>query len=118
MKTFLMILMLLESGGDSQAIGDNGLAVGVLQIHPILVEDVNRIANTHFTLEDRYDPSMSQQMALIYFRHYLGPRATPEEMARLWNSGPNWKNKRHLTDNYWEKFKEIANDLHQTMPIL
>jgi hypothetical protein len=107
MKIFFFILMLLESNLDPSAVGDGGRAVGCLQIHPILVRDVNMIANTSFTLEDRLDPNKSKQMALIYFRHYLGPRAKPEEMARLWNSGPNWKNKKHLTDQYWEKFKRL-----------
>jgi hypothetical protein len=106
MKTFIFILMLLESNGDPSAVGDNGKAIGCLQIHPVLVYDVNRIANTKYTLNDRLNPVKSQEMAFIYFRHYLGNSAKPEEMARLWNSGPNWRNKKHLTNNYWKKYKK------------
>lgn len=110
MKTFLIMLMLVESNLDPSAIGDGGRAVGILQIHPILVHDINRIYGTSYTLEDRFNIQHSVDMACLYFRHYLGPRATPEEMARLWNSGPGWKNKKHLTDSYLHRLKNLINE--------
>jgi len=37
-------LMIVESDGRADAIGDNGRAVGVLQIHPECVQDINRFS--------------------------------------------------------------------------
>ena len=57
---FLVDAMIhVESRGDSTAIGDGGRAVGVLQIHPIMVREVNRIlakngSDVRYTYDDRY----------------------------------------------------------------
>ena len=40
---FVEAVIWRESRGNSSAIGDNGKAVGVLQIHPIMVREANRI---------------------------------------------------------------------------
>ena len=40
-------LVQVESRGNSNAIGDNGKAIGCLQIHKGVVEDVNRIYGNH-----------------------------------------------------------------------
>ena len=93
----------VESGGRSDAVGDHGLAVGILQIHPILVEDVNRISGRHFTLDDRLSPERSEQMFWIW----AGSRcrgATDEQIARRWNGGPRGDTKQS-TKKYWEKVK-------------
>ncbi len=63
-------LIAVESAGRSDAIGDGGRAVGCLQIWPIMVRDVNRIAGTAYTLADRLDREKSIQMARIYLTHY------------------------------------------------
>ena len=39
----LEALCLVESGGDPNAVGDNSEALGILQIHRVYVDDVNRI---------------------------------------------------------------------------
>jgi len=46
-------LMHVESKGKVHAIGDNGRAVGCLQIHKGVIEDVNRAYNTTYRLSDR-----------------------------------------------------------------
>jgi len=67
----LPLLIAIESGGNPNAIGDGGLAVGILQIHPCVVEDVNRLLNHKtFDLEDRYDPAASITMCRIYLFHH------------------------------------------------
>ena len=60
---FLAALIMVESGGDPKEVGDNGKAVGVLQIHTIVIDDVNRIYGTDFRYEDRLDPVMSEKLA-------------------------------------------------------
>ena len=44
LELLIPVLIHVESGGDVNAIGDMGEAVGCLQIHEIMVDDVNRIA--------------------------------------------------------------------------
>ena len=56
---FVEAVIWRESRGDSNAIGDNGKAVGVLQIHPIMVREANRILamngkENSYTYDDRY----------------------------------------------------------------
>lgn len=95
-------LIQVESGGEYRAVGDRGKAVGVLQIWPVMVQDVNRIAGTRYTLADRLNPSKSVEMARIYFRHY-GKSWTVEQAARHWNSGPG---STAGTDKYWIKVRK------------
>jgi soluble lytic murein transglycosylase-like protein len=99
----LAALIAVESGGNPAAIGDNGRAVGILQIHAAVVADVNRIAGTRYTLEDRRNPVKSRQMCLIYLQHY-GRGKTWEQRARIWNGGPRGHEKK-ATEKYWEKVK-------------
>ena len=41
--TFVDAVIYVESRGNDSAVGDNGSAVGCLQIHPIMVREVNRL---------------------------------------------------------------------------
>lgn len=99
---------LVESGGDPCAIGDGGKAVGILQIHPIMVADVNRIVGGPlYSLADRRDVLKSVEMFVIYCLHYW-PNGGPEQWARGWNGGPDGPQQSE-TEGYWRKVKrEIA----------
>ena len=112
---FIAALIMVESGGNDAAVGDAGLAVGCLQIHPILVEDVNRISGRRYTLQDRRHRAKSIQMALIYLRHYctphrLGHPPTWADYARTWNGGPRgpWK---PSTLAYWRRIRSQIDSL-------
>ena len=103
-------LIQVESSGRDHAVGDNGRAVGCLQIHPILVEDVNGIlarrgSSTRFTLADRLNRQKSIAMLEVYLSHYgqrLGLKATEQDLARIWNGGPaGWR--KSSTIRYWRK---------------
>jgi hypothetical protein len=96
-------LIAVESAGKTDAIGDGGRAVGCLQIWPIMVEDVNRIAGTNYTLADRLDRKKSIEMAKIYLTHYAAA-GTIEHAARKWNGGPAGHTK-PATIAYWKKVK-------------
>lgn len=105
---FIMILIQVESGFDPNAVGDGGKAIGVLQIHPVMVDDINRIVGyKKFTYKDRKIPSKSIQMAVIYFRHYERDLQDFEALSRAWNGGPSWRKKRHKTDAYADKVMEL-----------
>ena len=107
---FIDALIRVESNGRDNAIGDNGKAVGCLQIWPDIVTDVNRISNKKFTLNDRYDRNKSIEMFKIYIGHYaverrIGRSVTNQDIARIWNGGPNgWRKKSTL--GYWYIVKQ------------
>jgi len=79
----------VESKCDSQAVGDNGNAVGSFQIWKIMVDDVNRILKGRkmYTYRDRTSRIASRNMCRIYFTHYCDGMSY-EDMARCWVSGP------------------------------
>ena len=106
----------VESGGDPNAVGDEGAAVGAYQIHKIYVDDLNRIYGEGlFTYEDRWNEIKSWTMVRRYLLHYateerLGRKPTLEDMARIHNGGPNGY-KKECTKKYWIKVKgEMSND--------
>lgn len=104
----------VESGGDANAVGDGGDAVGSFQIHKIYVDDVNRICRlrapnelyiTIYEYHHRTSPVLSRRMAKIYLNHY-GKGKSLEDIARIHNGGPDgWK--KESTKPYWEKVKRI-----------
>ena len=83
----ISLLIQVESGGDCRALGDHGKAVGILQIHPAMVQMVNHLAKTNYTLLDRWDPWRSVEMAEIFLGHVLVTRdvTDPRVLARYWN---------------------------------
>lgn len=107
-------LIQVESGGVDDAIGDEGRAVGCLQIHEIFVEDVNRIAGTDYAPDSRYCRSASVVMATKWLKHYeqhyretfcIEPSA--ETMARIYNSGfRGYVRNKRASDHYWSKVKK------------
>ena len=115
-KIIIPLLIQIESGGDPNAIGDKGLAVGILQLHPIYVKDVNLSFSTHYTLEDRFDKQKSIEITTLYLKKYgrayeraTGRKVTPEVLARIHNGGPNgWKKK--STNKYWNRCKKLIED--------
>lgn len=107
----IMILIMVESGGNNLAVGDNGLALGCLQIHQCVIDDVNRIYGTSYVHEDAYDRDKSIDICYKYLSYWgtekrLGRKPTLMDMSLIWNGGPNgWK--RGPTDPYWLKVKAL-----------
>ncbi len=116
----LPIIALLESGGDPNALNEREDAVGILQIRPICLRDVNENLREgpKFSLYDRRDPELSAKMFRAYIDWYLvvvpseRPEATIEKIARIWNGGPSGPSKQS-TASYGMKavklFKELQN---------
>ena len=91
-------------------VGDNGKAIGCLQIWKSVVDDVNKYSKVKYTYADRYDKVKSYEMFKLYIGHYatekrLGRKPTNEDMARIWNGGPNGY-KKTSTIKYWNKVKK------------
>jgi len=121
MTTLIAALILVESGGQSGLI--NGDAVGILQIRPIFVEDVNRILGAEvYGPNDRTDPDLSVEMAKVWLTYYSGriyeyknlnDNATtmPMYLAIAYNRGYSAMKlmpQEHLIHYpYWKKVREV-----------
>lgn len=111
-------MIFVESRGDSMAVGDTHLrqpSIGVLQIRPIMVEEINRISKKEglgkeFSMSDRYSRTKSIEMFNIW-RNYHHSDNNYEAIARTWNGGPNGlRNSRTL--DYWNKVSRELNNLN------
>ena len=73
---FIEAVIWKESRGNKMAVGDSGKAVGVLQIHPIMVREANRIlkmkngSGVSYTYDDRYSREKSIEMFKIVQDYY------------------------------------------------
>ena len=94
----------VESRGDTLAHNIKENAVGVLQIRPIMVKEVNRILRfDKYTLQDRWDKQKSIEMFNVIRQNT--PNPTNEKIARNWNGGPNGYRKKS-TLKYWQKVQQ------------
>lgn len=111
----------VESGGNDQAIGDNGRAFGCLQISDCVIADVRRITGMWLSHTDAFNRTKAVRICLVYINHYateerLGHEPTLEDMARIWNSGPRgWAKPCSLP--YWEKVKRELEILQSRLPV-
>ena len=74
----LHALKMAESGCKSDAIGDSGKAVGILQLHKVYVDDANRIVGyKKYSYNDRYDVCKSEEMTRIVLIPFPNELTTP-----------------------------------------
>ena len=99
-------LVHVESKGEVHAVGDNGRAVGCLQIHKEVVDDVNRAYGTTYAYSDRKSIEKSREICRKYLLLHGGVNATNEKYARIWNGGPSGHRKRR-TRRYWRRVKRV-----------
>lgn len=108
--TFLFILIQVESGGNNYAVGAHG-ELGALQISEAVIQDVNRIYGVYYIHADAYNREASIEIATKYLNYYaskerLGREPTWEDLARIWNGGPNGYQK-NSTIKYWQKVEPL-----------
>ncbi len=104
----------IESGGNPATIGDVNLgtpSVGLLQIRPIMVREVNRILrkqglDKRFKNSDRKSGDKSIEMFNIWADAYH-LNSSYEKMARNWNGGPKGY-KKTATAHYWTKVQNYV----------
>lgn len=116
----LAALIAVESGGDPKAQGDHQKAVGILQIHQDVVVDVNRffgpmLLNPYRWPSDAFDEDKAKVICQLYLQHYatearLGHKPTEQDLARIWNGGPNGY-KEAATIPYWVKVSEAMAEI-------
>ena len=104
--------MVVESNLDPLAVGDNGRAFGILQIHEGVVIDVNARYGTDYTHREMFDSALAQDVFLKYIEMYcteerLHRKPTFEDYAHCWVAGPNFMHKKGMVrtrmEKYWEK---------------
>lgn len=93
-SVFIEALCWIESEDNPKAVGNNN-DVGVLQITPVLLEEVNRLlsvsgSSKSYTLEDRYDRGKSIEMFNIIQNAY-NPDKCPHWALKLWNPRAGWE---------------------------
>lgn len=78
-------IIAVESEGNAKAVSPNGKCCGVLQITPILVEEVNDILGTEkYTLQDRFDREKSIEMFYI-MQDAHNPTHDMRQAVKIWN---------------------------------
>ena len=100
---FFKALKTVESGnGDGiNKIGDNGKALGPLQIHKCCWQD----SGVKFAYEKCGQLKESKEVAIGYWNRYCAKALKEknwEVLARVWNGGPKG-HERESTENYWRK---------------
>ena len=104
LSNLISALIIVESSGNDQAIGDNGRAVGPLQIHRGVVQDVNRFTGSHYQWQQMTNRVQARAVCQAYLTYY-GKGCTTEQLARRWNGGPTGDRK-PATEAYWAKVKK------------
>lgn len=112
LQILLPLLIVIESAGNDNSVGKHG-ELGALQIKPICVRDVNRIAGTQYAYTDAHDRKKAVEMYWIYMTHYTSDKRIKkttdaryfEVASRMWNGGPNGhRNPKSLV--YWYKIRQ------------
>lgn len=106
-ETLLRAIATVESGNDPRAVGDNGAAIGIYQIHRAFWID----SGLDGSYEDCYDQDYARKVVLAYWNRY-GNRVdyTLEGLSRLHNGGCGIMSKQGTrawdnTTAYWNKVK-------------
>ena len=104
LTNLISALIIVESSGNDLAIGDQGRAIGCLQIHRAVVLDVNRITGSHYRHQDMTNRAQARAVCQAYLEHY-GRGKTTEQQARIWNGGPTGDRKL-VTLAYWRRVQK------------
>ncbi len=106
LNQFLKALHQVESGGrEGVIIGDNGKALGPLQIHRVYWNDVASKVGGRY--EDVTNYNYSTKVVLAYFLKYAKDALKNkdwETLAKIHNGGPKG-HKKKSTEKYWQKVK-------------
>ena len=107
-------IRIVESNGNPRAIGDGGRAFGEVQIHKIVIEDVNRLYGTSYTHEDSFDKTCAKEIFSLYlnagidiFCKKFGRDPSEEEVVRMWNGGIYSGYKKKSTIKYYSRYKKL-----------
>jgi len=105
LTNLISALMIVESSNNDLAIGDQGRAIGCLQIHRAVVLDVNRITGSNYRWQQMTNRVQARAVCEAYLKHY-GKGCTTEQLARKWNGGGPRGEKKQATEAYWNKVRK------------
>ena len=108
---FVRAVHLVESGGRvGKIMGDNGRALGPLQIHKEYWKDaVSFDKSIGGSYSDCADLNYSIKIVTAYLNRYAKNAVANndyESLARCHNSGPLWSKNKSKTNSYWNKIKK------------
>ena len=111
-RRLLDAMVQVESGGRLDLVGDNGKAIGPLQIHRICWVDAARYDNTLLSLGGKYEDckrlEYAEKVVVAYWNCYASKSASWQELACIHNGGPKGFGKK-ATQAYWVKVnKEMS----------
>ena len=120
-RLFLRALAKVEYAGKGKApAGDQGLAVGCLQIHDVYMREANRILGfPAFNSKDRRDREASFEMARIVLTHHgrryakMGYNIGPAELASIHRIQYGWSPKNLFTKLEEGRTKRLYTYLHE-----
>lgn len=106
-EKFWRVLCIVESSNNPKAYNKKENAIGIAQIRLAYFKDAQDFDKnlSKYTHNDCYSEQISKLVVRAYVARYVKSDSI-EDFARCHNSGPNWKNKKNLTNNYWNKFKK------------
>lgn len=104
---FFKALGQVESGQNPKAYNKDENAIGIYQIRKLYFIDAQNFTPElkKYRHEDCFNEKISRKIVLAYLSKYC-KNGSFEDFARCHNSGSNWKNKKHLTQKYWNKIKK------------
>jgi hypothetical protein len=105
-------IAMVESNGDPHAVGDNGRAIGIYQIHKSYWRDGTRILGVDWSYDHARDPDRSRQVVRAYLLHYGRGRSLIDK-ARIHNGGPRGYRKK-ATLKYARRIARVLNQGAET----
>ena len=104
-SNLISALIIVESSNNDLAVGDQGKAIGCLQIHKAVVLDVNRITGSNYRHSEMTNRAQARAVCEAYLKHW-GKGCTTEQLARKWNGGGPSGDKKKATEAYWLRVKK------------
>lgn len=102
-QIFIQAMIIVESQMNNKAVGDNGSAIGILQIRPIMLAEYHRIIGEQVKV-NRKDPMQSLKVFNVVQAHH-NPKKEFRRACDIWNKGGG--------DAYYDKIMDVYNKLKQ-----
>lgn len=101
---FAAALAKVESNNNPKAIGDNGRAIGLLQIQSKCFQDAAKFDKelNKFSYSHCFDPRVSKRVLWAYCSKYEAKALQNNDwitLAKLWNGGCGWRTKTGAAKN-------------------
>jgi len=113
-EALINALIQIESNGNDDAVGDNGNAIGCLQIWRVYWIDAVERSDIGGSYKDCYNRDYAKKIVDAYMKRYAKEAWTnpkkfnAEKCARIHNGGPKGYKKK-ATLKYWAKVKKELN---------